>query len=184
MPLPDKLPSWVIAATLVLAIGLSLAAHAQQTLPSPEPATAPAPAPVSAAELPSVTLPPALDAVLRDYERAFRARDAHALAALFTQDGFALPEGRPPMRGRAVLNDAFRHVGGPLSLRAVAYREQADLATVIGAYRFNNDGSGRDDGKFVLTLVREAGSWRIFSDMDNGNAPPRPPSRPSTRPQP
>ena len=39
---------------------------------------------VPAAPLPSVTLPAALARVLTDYETAWRARDAKALAALFT----------------------------------------------------------------------------------------------------
>jgi hypothetical protein len=40
--------------------------------------------PAPTAPLPSVALPPGLDHVLRDYERAWRARDADALAGLFT----------------------------------------------------------------------------------------------------
>src|SRR5688500_1476418 len=71
----------------------------------PPPAAAPAPAaPAPADTLPFVTLPPSLDRVLRDYERGWRARDAAALAALFTDDGFVLSGGRPPARGR----DAIR----------------------------------------------------------------------------
>lgn len=155
-PLPA---SWLLAGLLVLATALSMSAHAQPATP---------------AALPSVELPPELDAVLRGYERAFRAKDAQALTALFTEDGFALPEGRPPVRGREGLRQAFAQVGGPLSLRALAYRQQGDLATVIGAYRFSDEGGGRDDGKFVLTLLREGGTWRIFSDIDNASAPPRP----------
>lgn len=38
----------------------------------------------SAEVIPSVTLPPALERVLRDYERSWQAGDATALAALFT----------------------------------------------------------------------------------------------------
>ena len=51
-------------------------------------------------DLPSVELPPELDRVLRDYERAWRAGDAVALASLFAQDGFVLQSNRPPIRGR------------------------------------------------------------------------------------
>jgi hypothetical protein len=39
---------------------------------------------------PSITLPPELDRVLRDYERGWQARDAQALAGLFVPDGFVL----------------------------------------------------------------------------------------------
>ena len=62
---------------------------------------APAPAqPESGAAPPSVSLPPELLRVLTDYESAWRARDAGALARLFADDGFVLPGGSPPVRGR------------------------------------------------------------------------------------
>ena len=53
-----------------------------------------------ASPLPAVALPAALDRVLRDYERAWQARDPTALAELFAEDGFALANGHPPVRGR------------------------------------------------------------------------------------
>ena len=53
---------------------------------------------VAPARLPSVVLPAELDRVLRDYERGWRARDAAALAALFTEDGYVHSGGRPPVR--------------------------------------------------------------------------------------
>lgn len=43
--------------------------------------------------LPSVQLPPALDRVLRDYERHWRAGNADSLTALFTMDGFVARRG-------------------------------------------------------------------------------------------
>jgi hypothetical protein len=43
------------------------------------------------AGLPSVTLPPELDRVLRDYETAWTAKDAARLAKLFAEDGYVLP---------------------------------------------------------------------------------------------
>jgi len=52
--------------------------------------------------LPSITLPAELDRVLRDYERAWKASDAAALAALFTADGF-VPAGRGWVRGSLVI---------------------------------------------------------------------------------
>jgi hypothetical protein len=48
---------------------------------------------------PGVALPPGLDQVLRDYERAWRARDPRALADLFTSDGSSSPRGSRPFRG-------------------------------------------------------------------------------------
>jgi ketosteroid isomerase-like protein len=126
--------------------------------------------------LPSVDLPPALDRVLRDYERAWRARDPAALAALFAEDGFVLANGRPPVRGRAAIRDAYQDSGGPLALRALAYATEGPVGYIIGAY--GPQAGEKDAGKFVLTLRREKdGRWSIAADMDNASQHrPRPPA--------
>jgi hypothetical protein len=68
------------------------------------------PTPTPAA-LPSVALPPELDRVLRDYERAWRARDAAALAELFAENGFVMSNGSPPVRGRAAIRAKYANSG-------------------------------------------------------------------------
>ncbi len=124
-----------------------------------------------AAPLSSIALPPALDRVLRDYERGWRARDAAALAGLFTEDGFVLSNGRPPVRGRAAIRVAYADSGGPLALRAFAYSTDGSVGYIVGA--FARAAGEPDMGKFVLALRREGGRWLIAADMDNGNAPTR-----------
>ena len=122
--------------------------------------------------LPSVTLPPEIDRVLRDYEAAWAAKDAAALAALFAEDGFVLQRNKPPVRGRDAIAKAYAGAGGPLALRALAYAAQGDVGYIIGAYAAR--AGEPDDGKFTLTLKKAAnGKWLIMSDMDNGNRPPR-----------
>ena len=138
-----------------------------------------APAVDSVAPLPSVTLPAPLDRVLRDYERAWQAGDAVALARLFAEDGFVLQGGRPPVRGRAAIQAAYAgQGGGPLRLRALAYGTQDPVGYIIGAYGYADSTSAavRDVGKFTLTLRMGAdGRWLIFSDMDNSSQRPRRP---------
>jgi hypothetical protein len=126
-----------------------------------------------ATELPGVALPPELDRVLRDYERAWRAGDAAALASLFAEDGFVLQSNRPPVRGRQAIQAAYEDQGegGPLRLRALAFTSTDTIGYIIGAYGYG-DKPG-DIGKFTLTLRRAPGGpWLIFSDMDNSNAKP------------
>lgn len=132
---------------------------------------APPPAPVS--------LPPDLDRVLRDYERAWQRRDAAALADLFAEDGFVLAQGKPPVRGRAAIRAAYAEAGGPLSLRALAFATEGPLGHILGTYSLR---PGEPDlGKFVLTLRRRAdGHWLIFSDMDNPSQLPRRPAATSS----
>jgi ketosteroid isomerase-like protein len=128
-----------------------------------------APAAAAPAPLPSVTLPPELDRVLRDYERAWRAGDAAALAALFAEDGFVLQGGRAPVRGREAIRTAYTGQGGAgLRLRALAYAMADSVGYIIGAYGYGE--TSGDQGKFTLTLRRpRGGAWLIFSDMDNAS---------------
>lgn len=117
---------------------------------------------------PSVKLPPALARVLTDYEAAWRGRDAAALAALFAEDGFVLPGGRPPVRGRAAIQKHYTGQGGALSLRAIAFAADGSVGYIIGGY---TEKEGQPDiGKFTLTLRKGAGGrWLIMSDMDSLN---------------
>jgi ketosteroid isomerase-like protein len=118
--------------------------------------------------LPSVPLPPDLDRVLRDYEKAWGARDAAALAKLFTEDGFVLSSDSPPVKGRAAIEKHYQGAGGPLYLRAFAFESNASTGFILGGYRHQE--KGPDSGKFTLTLRQGThGRWLIVSDMDNGN---------------
>lgn len=129
----------------------------------------------SAEQLPSFELPDALTRVLRDYETAWRAKDPAALAALFTEDGFVLQNGRPPVRGREAIREAYASSGGPLYLRALAYSADGVTGYIIGAYSGRENGP--DDGKFILALRQRAdGRWMIAADMDNSNRRPGAPS--------
>jgi ketosteroid isomerase-like protein len=119
------------------------------------------------APLPSVPLPPQLDRVLRDYERAWRGRDAAALADLFTEDGFVLSSGKPPVRGRAAIRAGYADSGGPLALRAFGYSTDGRVGYMVGG--FGRDAGEPDTGKFVLALRKVGDRWLIAADMDNGN---------------
>jgi ketosteroid isomerase-like protein len=117
---------------------------------------------------PSVSLPPDLTRVLTDYEAAWSKRDATALAELFAEDGFVLPGGSPPVRGRAAIQKYYTGQGGPLSLRAIAYAAEGGVGYIIGGYA--NAAGKPDSGKFTLTLRKGPdGRWLIMSDMDNSN---------------
>ena len=147
---------------LLLTMSLPTVARAQSTPPV-----------ATEQMLPSVTLPPALDRVLRDYEVAWRARDAAGLAKLFTEDGFVLSGGRPPVRGRAAVEARYTGAGGPLHLRAVAFAADDTVGYIIGTY--GGTPETINDGKFTLTLRRvPGGRWLIASDMDNPNQSMRP----------
>ncbi len=120
------------------------------------------------AQEPTVELPRELHRVLSDYETAWAARDAKALAALFAEDGFVLASGRPPVKGRDAIERYYQGHGGSLSLRAIAYATEGSVGYILGAYA--GEKGKEDDGKFTLTLRKGAdGKWWIVSDMDNSN---------------
>jgi len=120
------------------------------------------------AQQPSIKLPPALARVLTDYEKAWRSRDAAGLARLFADHGFVLPNGRPPVRGSAAIQQHYTGQGGPLALRAFAFATDGRVGYIIGGFA-RQEGEA-DIGKFTLTLSKDAsGRWLIVSDMDNGN---------------
>ena len=129
-------------------------------------------APVDATPVPSVQLPPDVARVLRDYETAWQQRDAKALAKLFTEDGFVLSPGQPPVRGRDAIEASYTGKGGPLALRALHFATDGKVGYIIGGYAAK--AGDPDDGKFTLTLRKSGGRWLIVSDMDNPNSRPRP----------
>jgi acetyl esterase/lipase/ketosteroid isomerase-like protein len=136
--------------------------------------------PAAALETPSVELPPELQRVLADYEHAWAAKDAPALAALFAEDAFVLSSDNPPVRGRAAIERHYAGAGGPLSLRAFAYRTEEDAGYILGGFARRK--GEPDIGKFTLTLRRgPGGRWLVVSDMDNGNGE-RGPAPASTAP--
>lgn len=123
--------------------------------------------------MPSVDLPAGLDRVLRDYEKAWRANDAAALAQLFTEDGFVLANGKPAVRGRPAIEAAYTGHGGPLVLRALSFSVDGAVGYIIGGYAVAADAD--DIGKFVLALRKDKkGRWLIAADIDNTNSRPRP----------
>lgn len=122
------------------------------------------------ARLPSVELPPELDRVLRDYERAWSQGDAEGLARLFTEDGF-VPRPQGWTRGRAAILDAYASTGGDLRLRAHAFATSGTVGWIAGSYGYAEEAALRDMGRFLLALRRESGDapWRIAADLDHGN---------------
>lgn len=119
----------------------------------------------------AVSLPPDFDRVLRDYEAAWRDGDGSRLAALFTEDGFAVQSGSPIRRGRAAIAAGLTKPGGMLQLTAYTYASSGSVGNIVGGYRYPTTvGAG---GRFVLALRSGPdGRWLIAADLDNGGPPP------------
>ena len=175
----SKRTSWLLLGAL--AVGRSIPASA------PDQAT---PAPVGnyhahlvseaagrllvPAPLPSVELPPDLARVLRDYERAIKASDGPALAALFTEDAlFATRRGW--IRGREAIQNAGRNEEGDLRIRAQAFTVHDSVGYIAGTVADGSKPSQSDLAKVVLTLRRGAdGRWLIAARLGEDFPPPSP----------
>jgi ketosteroid isomerase-like protein len=147
-----RLANFVVALTVVIA-GAQAAGQTPQAPPDPQTPLA-------------ISLPPAFDRVLRDYEAAWRDGDGPRLAALFTEDGFAVQSGSPIRHGRAAIAAGLTKPGGSLQLTAYAYSSSGNVGYVVGGYRYPTTvGSG---GRFVLALqTGPDGRWLIAADLDN-----------------
>jgi ketosteroid isomerase-like protein len=152
-----RLAGLFVAVTVVIT-----GAHDGTQTPQAPPTTQPPPV---------ISLPPECDRVLRDYEAAWRDGDGQRLAALFTEDGFAVQSGSPIRRGHAEIAAGLTKPGGALQLTAYAYSASGTVAYIVGGYRYPTTvGSG---GRFLLALQRGPdGRWLIAADLDNSG--PRP----------
>lgn len=114
---------------------------------------------------PSISLPPGLQSVVSQYQTAWHAGDAKAIANLFAEDGFVLPNGSKTIRGREQIEQFYLNSGSPIILRPFAYQEGESLAVILGGITKAN--INHDLAKFTLTLRRKDNRWEIVSDMDN-----------------
>ena len=156
---------WPLVALVVALAVMSVGASAGAQTPQAPPDT----------QMPSViSLPPAFDRVLRDYEAAWRDGDGPRLAALFTEDGFAVQSGSPIRRGRAAIAGGLTKPGGTLQFTVYAYSSSGNVGYIVGGYRYPTTvGAG---GRFVLALRGGPdGRWLIAADLDNSGG--RPPQR-------
>jgi ketosteroid isomerase-like protein len=147
---------WLVLSFVALASAVSIAGAGAYGGQTPGSAQAP----------PAISLPPELDRVLRDYEAAWRSGNGERLAALFTEDGFAVQSGNPIRRGRTEIAAGLTKPGGALQLTAYAYSTSAGVAYIVGGYRYPETvGAG---GRFVLALRSGPdGRWLIAADLDN-----------------
>src|SRR5262245_30265397 len=117
-----RLAGFVVALTVVM-VGAQAGAQAQQ-------------APLDT-QMPSIiSLPPAFDRVLRDYEAAWRDGDGPRLAALFTEDGFAVQSGSPIRRGPAAIAGGLTKPAGTLQLTAYAFSSSGNVGYIVGGFRY------------------------------------------------
>lgn len=116
----------------------------------------------------------------RDWEKAFKAGDAKAVAALYAEDALLLPPGNPGVRGRAAIQAFF--------IKDIAEAKAAGVVLVVnpktdvgvsgdmgwesGTYTATVKGAVVESGKFLSVSRKKNGKWLYLRDTWNADAAP------------
>ncbi len=110
------------------------------------------------------------------YEAAVEAGDAETYLGLWDEGGVQMPPGAPA-RDKSVLVEAIpkRFAGSKVDAMTITPEETViadDIAFSRGVYTVEAGGEVTMDGKFLTIFRRQDdGSWRIYRDAFNSNAP-------------
>ena len=124
----------------------------------------------------------AADQIENSYVEAYRAGDAAAIAALYTQDGLQLAADGTERSGREAIQAAFAtqlgQMGAPdLMLTRETLDGSGDLAYSTGRFEATGQAEGQAEpihveGKYLVVLKRgEDGTWKIAAHAWNESAP-------------
>lgn len=116
------------------------------------------------------------ETAVKEWEAARNARDADALADVYTEDAKVLPPGAPVVEGRAAIRTFFRNLFE--SLPEPADFDEREIV-VLGNYTYRQgiyslplpDGS-IEYGKFIQLWKKDDGVWKLHRSMWSPNGPP------------
>lgn len=120
----------------------------------------------------------AIRAQTTDWEKAYNAGDAKAVAALYTEDALLLPPGAPGVHGRAAILAFFtRDIAQSKAAGAVfVVNRKTDVGVSgsmgweSGTYTVMVKGAVVDSGKFLSVSRKENGKWLYLRDTWNSDA--------------
>lgn len=161
--------------TLPLVVLLAFACQQQETA-TEQAATEEAPAVDIAAET------AAFDQLDSDYEAAWNAHDAAAVASFWTEDGMIMMDDAPRIVGRAEIQKFNEEQNAEMPDRAIeidreglTISEAGDLATAHGTFTIS--GTGPDGNPVSMTAQYAAaykkvdGQWKVYGVMGNQGGP-------------
>jgi len=122
---------------------------------------------------------PDLDPMLEQYQSAWNKGDGKSLAALYSQDAVRMQPTGAPLMGRAAIEAFFvQGFAGPmkgtkLSLKAGrTQRVNADVRIQEGTYEVTGGTGAPQRGRFLNTVLREGGQWKLASVAPVPDTPP------------
>jgi uncharacterized protein (TIGR02246 family) len=114
------------------------------------------------------------EAIVENYNKASRAKDATALANVYTEDAvLVMPDG--PLVGRAAIANYFKSAFNTFTLEAAQLERVTTIANGQVMLRVGSftgtikgpDGTKPVKGYWASTDVREGNTWRIRQEEDN-----------------
>jgi uncharacterized protein (TIGR02246 family) len=127
----------------------------------------------------------AIKAVADAYVKASLARNAKAVAALYTDDAVEMPPNAPMIKGRSAIEQNYQkefssgNTLSAFSLTHIQTEAAGDLGYDAGTYQQTMTRTGAtapisDTGKYVVILKRAGGAWKVSHAIYNSDQPPPP----------
>jgi ketosteroid isomerase-like protein len=117
------------------------------------------------------------------YVKASLARDAKAIAALYTDDAIEMPPNQPMVKGRAANLQYYEQAfGGGMNVNSFALTHidihaAGDRGYDVGTYTQSVTPKGAtnpvtDSGKYTVILKRVGSAWQVAYAIYNSDQPP------------
>jgi len=109
------------------------------------------------------------------WAEAFNKGDAAALAAMYTEDAYALPPGAEMLKGRSAIEAFWRQqmqqIGDVKCTALDVKRLGRNAAREIGTCSFKTKAQPPQEGalKYAVVWEKEEGQWRLLQDIWNTN---------------
>jgi uncharacterized protein (TIGR02246 family) len=118
----------------------------------------------------------AIKAANEKFMAAFSRVDAAGVAALYTEDGQALPPNGDVITGKQGIQTLWQGVMQlgikGVSLETVEVESHGNTAIEVGKYALMVErGQVIDTGKYVVIWKQEAGQWKLHRDIWNSSRP-------------
>lgn len=117
----------------------------------------------------------AIQALNDKWDAAFNKGDAAAVAAMYTEDAYVLPEGADMIKGREAIKafwtDAMKEIGDGKLTTLDVLPMGPEFVREIGTYHFKTKGDKPQElnGKYVVVWRKVGNDWLLATDIWNGN---------------
>ena len=122
---------------------------------------------------------PDFDRLVEQYQSAWSKGDAKGLAALYSQNAIRMQITGAPLMGKAAIEQFFVQAfagawkGTRLSLKAgLTQSVNADVRIQEGPFEVTGGTGAPQRGRYVNTVVREGGQWKLASVAPVPDTPP------------